>query len=267
MSKGLLCSLLAAGISHGAGTLIDVSFPDGTGTNPTFLEIDNGLGGGTSSWTQSTGVLFSNTTNNSSVGAASDTTIDFAALGSDRLTLRVDVASRTGSNVANGMFIGFQQRNNGGVGADLWNNNPPSFGLLIPGDASGGLVFNRVSVGGNAGSGRYQVAPGYGVATAASIADGFSMTLNVDSTGWNLALTGLEDASATAITGGSGTWGVDGINNWSDFNNEMRVGFSYQTNAAGGDLNLSRITLTQIPEPSALALLGLAGFGARRRRR
>ncbi len=267
MTKTLLCILLGAGLSHGANTIIDVTFPGGGGTNPNFSEIDNGLGGGSSTWTQSTGVLFSNTTNNSAVGAASATSIDFTGLGSDSLILTVDVTSRTGVNVANGMFIGFQQRNNGGTGADLWNNNSPSFGLLIPGNASGGLVLNRVSVGGNAGAGRYQIAPGYGVATAASISDGFGMTLTVDSAGWDLALSGLEDAGATAITGGSGTWGVGGINAWSGFNNEMRVGASYQTTAAGGDLTFSRMTLTQVPEPSAITLLGLAGLGLLRRRR
>jgi hypothetical protein len=141
------------------------------------------------------------------------------------------------------MFIGFQQRNNGGTGADLWNNNPPSFGLLIPGNGSGGLVLDRVSVGGNAGGGRYQVAPGYGTASAASIVDGFTVSLTVDSSGWDLALTGLEDAGGNAITGESGTWGVDGINTWAGFNDAMRVGVSYQTTATGGTLNLARITL------------------------
>ena len=226
-------------------TLIDVTFPDGTGTNALFEEIDNGLGGGTGTWTQSTGVLFSTTANNSTTGAASQGTIDFTALGGDSLTLTVEVDSRTGTNVANGMFIGFQQRNNGGAGADLWNNNPPSFGLLVPGTASGGLVQNRVSVGGNGGNGRYQVAPGFGTATADSLGDGFTMTLTVDSAGWNLSLTGLQDGSGTAITGDSGTWGTDGINAWDAFNDEMRVGFSYQTTATGGELRVSSIKLTR----------------------
>ena len=267
MSRILVLSLLATGVSLGAGTLIDVSFPDGTGTNAGFSEIDNGLGGGTSTWTQATGVVFSNTANNSAVGAASDTTIDFTALGSDSLILTVDVASRTGTNVANGMFIGFQQRNNGGVGGDLWNNNDPSFGLLIPGTASGGLVLNRVSVGGNGGGGRYQVAPGWGTATPASISDGFSLTMTLDSAGWDISLTGLEDAGASPITGGAGTWGAGGINDWATFNDEMRVGFSYQTTGAGGELTFQRIHLTQTPEPSAMTLLGFAGLGLLLRRR
>ncbi len=248
MMKPLILALFAGStFALHAQTIIDVNFPDGTGTNPTFLEIDNGLGGGTGTWTQSTGVLFSTTANNSTTGAASDTNIDFTALGpDDALVLNVEVSARTGTNIANGMFIGFQQRNAGGVGADLWNNNPPSFGLVIPGNASGGLIFNRVSVGGSKPSapGRYQVAPGYGVATGASMADGFSMTLTVGSAGWDLVLSGLEDAAGTAITGGSGDWGVDGVNEWAEFNDEMRAGFSYQTNASGGDLSIASVSLT-----------------------
>ena len=207
MSSPPLRHLLAAGLSIfasgllSAQSIIDVTFPDGTGTNALFEEIDNGLGGGTGTWTQATGVLYSTTANNSTTGAASRETIDFTTLGSDSLTLTVEATSRTGTNVANGMFIGFQQRNSGGAGTDLWNNNPPSFGLLIPGTASGGLVQDRVSVGGNGGNDRYQVAPGYGVVTAASLGDGFTMTLTVSSTGWELSLTGLQDGSGTAITG------------------------------------------------------------------
>lgn len=248
LRKTLLAVALTANLP--AQTIIDVTFPGGTGTNPTFLEIDNGLGGGTSTWTQATGVLFSNTTANSAVGAASDPAIDFTALGNDALVLEVVVPSRTGSNSANGMFIGFQQRNAGGIGADLWNNNGtggPAFGLVIPGNA---FPTNRVAVGGSDPSapGRYQFLPGYGTVTTASINDGFTMTLTVSSSGWNIDLTGLQTSGGTPITGGSGVWGVGGINDWAEFNTTMRVGFSYQTPAAGGNLNFASITLTQIPD-------------------
>ena len=100
---------ISASATLQASTLIDVTFPDGTGTNPTFLEIDNGLGGGAGTWTQETGVLFSAMANNSTTGAASETTIDFTTLSPEEsLVLSVEVASRTGTNIANGMFIGFQ---------------------------------------------------------------------------------------------------------------------------------------------------------------
>lgn len=236
-------AVLASLATASSQTLIDVAFPDGTGTNATFLEIDNEVGGGANMWTQDTGVLFSALANNSTAGAASDTTIDFTALGTESLTLSVDVASVSGGLIANGIFIGFQRRVNGGTGADLWNNLPVSFGLVMPGSAGVGNGVRSVAVGGNAGAGRYQEPVGYGIASLASIQDGFSMVLTVNSAGWEVTLTGLEDDAATPITGGSGTWGVDGLNAWADFPNDMRVGASYQTPAAGGDLTFTRISL------------------------
>lgn len=245
--KPLLLALFAAGAaSLHAQSLIDVTFPDGTGTNPTFLEIDNGVGD--NFWTQSTGVLSSSTSNNSSIGAASDTTIAFSTLGTDSLVLSVDVASVTGISIANGMFIGFQRRNNAGTGADLWNNLPTSFGLVLPGSASVGLGVRQVAVGGNNvdSPGRYQFGPSYGQATLESIQNGFSLTLTINSTGWDLAVSGLEDAGAVAITGGTGAWSVDGISDWDDFTDDMRVGMSYQTNAGAGDVSLAAISLTTL---------------------
>lgn len=268
MKKNLIfASLLVPSLCQGAGLLIDVNFPDGTGTNPTFLEIDNGVGVNT--WTQATGVLSSSTSNNSSIGAASDTTVDFSTLGGEVLVLNASVSSVTGTLVANGMFVGFQRRINAGTGADLWNNLSTSFGMVIPGSAAVANGTRHVGIGGNAGTGRYQ-ASDYGIATLASIQDGFDLTLTVDSDGWDLAITGLEDAAATPITGGSGVWGVDGINAFGGFNDDMRVGASYQTTGGAGDMTFSSITLEQVnpvPEPSSFALVGLAALGLLRRRR
>ena len=261
----LLTTLLPTSLCHGA-TLIDATFPGGTGTNPTFLEMDNAVGA--NSWTQATGVLSSSNANNSSIGAASSTTVDFSAIGSDSLVLTANVASVSGTLVANGMFVGFQRRINGGTGPDLWNNLSTSFGMVIPGSATVANGTRAVGAGGNAGSGRYQ-ASNYGVATLASIQDGFDITLTVDSDGWNLAITGLETAGAVAITGGSGTWGTEGINAWEAFNTDMRAGASFQTTAGAGDMTFSQITLPQnaVAEPSAFALAGIAVIGLFRRRR
>lgn len=262
----ILATGLAIGASHGATTLLDVTFPSGTGTNPNFLVIDNGVGAPNNTWTQATGVLSSSTANNSSIGAASDSTFDFSTIGTDSLVLTANVASVTGTSIANGMFIGFQRRINGGTGADLWNNLSTSFGLVLPGSAAVGNGVRVAGIGGNSGGGRYQDT-NYGVATLASIQDGFDVVLTIDSAGWNLTLAGLEDAAATPITGGSGTWGTGSINAWTAFESDMRVGASYQTNAGAGDLTFSQINLTQIPEPSALALFGMAALGFLRRRR
>jgi hypothetical protein len=262
----LLASLLFPTLSQGSGILIDVNFPDGTGTNPNFLEIDNGVGDNT--WTQATGVFSSSTSNNSSIGAASETVIDFSTLGGEKLVLTANVSSVSGTLVANGMFVGFQRRINGGIGSDLWNNLATSFGMVIPGSAAVGNGVRHVGIGGNAGTGRYQ-AFDYGIASAASIQDGFDVTLSVDINGWDLAIAGLEADDATPIVGGSGTWDTGGINAWGAFDADMRVGSSFQTTAGAGDLTFSRITLEQVavPEPSSIALAGIAALGFLRRRR
>ena len=41
--------------------------------------------------------------------------------------------------------------------------------------------------------GRYQFLPAFGTTTNASVSDGFTVTLTVDSTGWEVVLTGLGD--------------------------------------------------------------------------
>jgi len=256
----ILATLLTAGMSHGSTTLIDVTFPGGTGTNPTFNGFSNNVG--TNSWTQSTGVLSTSTSNNSTMAAISANATDFTSLGSDSLVMTTRVTSADGTLAANGNFIGFQQS------SGLWNNDQPSFGLIIGGSASVGGLLN-VGVGGLASVGGKYIGVNYGTTTAGSMSSGFDVILTLSSSGWDVAITGLEDSGGAAITGGSGTWG-GAIGEFSDFNNDMRVGTSYQTSAAAGDLTLSQITLTQVaavPEPSSTALLGLGGLALILRRR
>lgn len=243
-------SLLASIPLAQAQTLIDVSFPDGTGTNPLFLEIDNEVGED-NVWIQDSGVLSSSLTINSTIAAASNLLVDFTALGSDSLTLDIDVESLDGSIIANGIFIGFQRRVNDGERGDLWNNLPISFGLVIPGSNSVLNGTRSVGIGGNAGSGRY-IASDFGTASLASLEDGFSLRLVVSSAGWEVEITGLEVSTVTPITGGSGSWGADGANPFADFPNDMRVGASYQTTSDGGDLTLSNVTLVQGPATQPL---------------
>ena len=263
--KALSSLLLSTAVAHGSTTLIDVTFPTGTGTNPTFTEIDNGLG--SSSWTQATGVLSTGGgVTNTSVGAVSAQTADFTVLGADSFVLEVSVASTSFSILnANGMFVGFQD-SNASDGTGLWNNHSPSFGLWLGGTA-GGVAQREVSFGGNAGAGRHQEV-GYGVATLPSISDGFDVTLTIDSAGWDLTLDGLLDADGGAITGGSGTWASTDYS-FGDFTADMHVGTSVQTPASDGDVVLDRVTLNQvsIPEPSSFLLGALASLMLLKRRR
>ena len=251
MSKPLLLTILAMANCHGV-TLIDVTFPTGTGTNPTFTEIDNGVGT-TNTWTQDTGVLSTSTAANSTVGAASETMVAFTELGSDALVLEFSISAASFNTInANGIFLGFQDSNDSSADG-LWNNHSPSFGIWIGGGPVNAL--RQVSVGGNSGSGR-TIEDTYAIATLASLQDGFDITLTIDSNGWNVEIDGLLDDAGEAITGGSETWAdsTQGFN-FTNFTADMHAAVSIQTplDEIGG-ITISSIQLTQGPAGAAADL-------------
>jgi hypothetical protein len=238
-------------VFHSA-TLIDADWSSGTQTpgSDTFSKIDNGRGGG-GTWDQTTGVITQAAENYSAVGMSSDTLIDFTAVGTDKLVLTATIATRTGGALnANGIFIGFQN-GEGGDGGNLWNNNGPSFGLVINGNTRGPL--NEVAPGGYVSAGFQTTNVFNTIASQASIDSGFTVVLSVDSAGWNFTITGLEaDADGAAITGGSGVWADIPEIGWSDLvaSSSMHAAISSQGNA--GVVTLARMSVTQgtdAPEP------------------
>ena len=223
-------------------TLIEVTF-DGTpnDSNSVFGVITNtqshNSGG---SWDQTTGVVNRGSANNSTAGAVSATTIDIPA--STPLTLTVNFDSTSGPLGANGFFVGFQEADGGAnAGDELWNNLAPSFGLTI--DGGNRLGSYVVAPGGRNSSGAFQDAPAFGTTTQSSFNSGFTVTLTVDATGWDIEITGLETSGGASISGGSGTWS-DLAFDFNDFTNGMRVSFATQGNGGGGSLNLASINLT-----------------------
>ena len=238
--------LLLAGPCVGQTTLIDATF-DGVSndTHPGFQIISNSQANGSgASWNQTTGVVNRGTTSSSAAGAVSTTTIDIPAIGSTRaVVLTVDVQSASGGLTANGLFIGFQQADGGpNAGAELWNNVGPSFGLVIDG---GNRLGQYAVAPGGFGSAAFQDSPAFGIATAASISDGFTVTLTVSSAGWQFALTGLQTSGGAAIGGGSGTWS-DLPFAFSDFTSGMRVAFTTQGNG-GGSIDLASVRAIDNP--------------------
>nr|MCU0781589.1 sulfatase-like hydrolase/transferase [Akkermansiaceae bacterium] len=237
----LLASLLLAGPGFGQTTLINASF-DGVSndTNPAFQIISNTQANGSgASWNQATGTMNRGTANSSTAGAVSTTTIDIPAIGSDgSVVLTVHIESASGELGANGMFIGFQQADGGpDAGGELWNNASPSFGLVI--DGGNRLGQYAVAPGGNTSTVGFQDSPAFGIATLASINDGFTVTLTVSSAGWQFALTGLQTSGGAAISGGSGTWS-DVPFAFSHFTSGMRAAFTTQGNG-GGSLDLASV--------------------------
>ncbi|MGJ8641996.1 MAG: sulfatase-like hydrolase/transferase [Luteolibacter sp.] len=238
----LLASCVFACVAHAQVTLIDASFDDvANDTNNTFGIISNTQANGSeASWNQVTGFVNRGTTNNSSAGAVSTTTIDFPTLGSAPIILTVDFESASGVLGANGLFVGFQEAPGGAnTGGNLWNNQAPSFGVVIDGGSRLGTYV--VAPGGNSSTGAFQDSPAFGTTTLASLEDGFTVTLTVDTTGWDITLTGLETSGAAPITGGSGTW-ADVAFDFSDFTSGMRVAFTSQGNG-GGSLDLASVNV------------------------
>ena len=243
----LLALLLSAGPVNGQTTLINATF-DGVSndTNPGFQIISNAQGNGSgASWNQATGVVNRGTTNSSTAGAVSTTTINIPAIGGTRsVVLTVHVESATGGLAANGMFIGFQQADGGpDAGGELWNNAAPSFGLVI--DGGNRLGQYAVAPGGNMSTLGFQDSPAFGTATQASIDDGFTVTLTVNSAGWQFALTGLQTSGGATISGGTGTWS-DVPFAFSNFTSGMRVAFTTQGNG-GGTLDLASVLVIDNP--------------------
>ncbi|MEP4077266.1 sulfatase-like hydrolase/transferase [Haloferula sp.] len=243
--RPFLCALSAvlSCTASAQTTLIDSSF-DGSANdiNGTFSIISNTQANGSgASWNQATGFVNRGTTNASTAGAVSTTTIDIPSLGSAPVILTVDYESASGFLGANGLFVGFQEADGGAnAGGELWNNLAPSFGLVI--DGGNRLGTYVVAPGGRSGTGAFQDSPAFGTTTLASLTDGFTVTLAVDASGWEFTLTGLQTAAAAAISGGSGTW-ADLAFDFSDFTSGMRVAFTTQGNG-GGSLDLASVTVT-----------------------
>lgn len=241
--RSVICALFATcTIGAQAQTfLIDASF-DGAANdlNNGFVIISNAPADGSgASWNQTTGAVNRGTAAVSTAGAVSTTTIDIPALGSAPIVLSVAVESGSGGLTNNGLFVGFQQADGGAnAGTELWNNLAPAFGVVIDGGSRLGSYI--VALGGNAGT-AFQTAPAFGTTTSASINNGFTVTLSVDSFGWSVTLIGLQTGGGAAITGGSGTWG-DVPFDFSDFTSGMRVAFTTQGDGSGS-LDLASVSV------------------------
>jgi len=254
LGEGFASEMLRLEEASSPTTLIEATF-DGVDndTNNTFSLVTNtpGINGG-ASWNAVTGVVDRGTNNFATSGMTSDTTVDFTTLGGNLLALTFISEGGSGNISSNGMFLGFLQATGSTDGAELWNNLAPSFGLVINGSQGGLLGDLGVGPGGRApaGSSSFQDGPSYGTTTNASINDGFTVVLTLSSSGYDIAITGLETAGGTPITGGSGTWD-DSSFSFTDFSSTMHVGVSTQQGnpGVGGTIDLASVNLVVEPEP------------------
>ncbi|MBK1833263.1 hypothetical protein [Roseibacillus ishigakijimensis] len=246
MKKPIL-SLLAWFPLLNGQVLIDATF-DGIDNdlNAAFNVIDNGRS--SPGWNAETGLIDRGAAVSATAGIVSESTVDFTLLGENALRLEVVVDGGSGVIGANGIFVGFQEADGGtDSGSELWNNLAPSFGLVIDGGKFRALW--GVSSGGRDSIGVF-TDPNYGVATAESVNDGFTVLLFIDTEGYLIEIEGLETGEGVAITGGDGIWGEPSENTpfpFEEFTTAMRVAVTGQNSNSGlGTLDLASIKLEMI---------------------
>jgi hypothetical protein len=260
--------LAAAGMvsaSHAATTLIDRTF-DGVNneTGPAFQQMNTGPTGGSSNL--STGLITTgSSSDNSNYGFNNVSTVSLVGYNSFTATFVIDsiTLNPTSTNVAdllgNGMFFGVVA----GTGATSASTN---FGATdfhigyIPGSVNRGSHVVSTKITG----GLPNATENEGIAstppTNDSLINGFTVSLTFNSDdNWSISSTGL----STELSGTGSRTGL-----WDSMSGGVGL-FANLQGDAGGQLDISRMTLTAIPEPSSALLVGLGalGFLAHRRRR
>ena len=211
------------------------------------------------------------TQTNTHRGIVSTTSFDPDAE-SGGFTMSFNVSSVAGTPGANGYFIGGVTDNsvffrdasalNFGLsffGQDTRTGSAGGFGLAY-GDNNGASAADFLIANSNA----------QGDVQLASFQDGFSATIVADPVNWSYTIDGLNNATGTATTfSDTGTWAAAGIDFAAQFGADdswFAMGSLQQVAAATHTISFDRITVTTIPEPTAVTLM-LFAMGALLRRR
>lgn len=249
----LFAALALGAATSPAATLIDNNF-DGVAndTGPTFA------GGGwafTSNADPSTGLMTLSTAGtNYRAWFISSSAVDPSVASGFTVTWNISGGANLSNIGAEGLFLGVTDS----AAANNWYDSK-SFGLLINSQRTPNWVVEEV-----AGTLATDISHSISGSqpSAASLEDGFtvSLTLNSDDT-FQLVTSGTDtDSTTTGTLGGEITY--------SDFAGSL---FPYIEFGGGGSpemtMTVDSVTLTTIPEPSALLLSGLGSLLLLRRRR
>jgi hypothetical protein len=258
--KKILCMLgvcLMVGAAS-AEILIQNNF-DGVANDigPAFQVVDNGVGSGSADIT--TGVISVGPTgNNRNIGFNNVSTVDVTAVsGATGFTIEwvVDSFSGNTSDIAfNGWFFGVTANTTatGTGGTALWVNDPDAVGITIIGGAS----YNDMSFVEETDN-KTETSLGVAAPTFASLADGFtiSMTVNDDNT-WSAFSTGLSaDFNSSGTITRAGALYANIADNLSAYT-------SMQGPATANTVSytVGSVTLSTIPEPATIGMLGLGAL-------
>ena len=270
---GAFAVVAMASCSLYADIVIENNFDGTTGTGPGFQLLDNAVDGNASSFDATTGVvsiaggILGN--GQAATNAAGFNNVSLAPLAMDvesiTATFVIDSVDNVLNTRSNGFFIGLAT----GAGA----TDPSGAGLFNNTAASVGLRFNSgnlpttpltltqiITEGATGGVTSLQNAT---LPTVASIEDGFTFVLTLNSDGTvDASTTGL--STEIALTGGTLA-----DPSFADF---LAGGVGVNSTFQGGDggFTIDSVTVhaaVAVPEPSSLALLGLASLGLVTRRR
>jgi len=205
--------------------------------------------------------------NNHAAGIGSNEDINTlkgsSLLATDTVTITLSVTSTTGNISANGIEFGMSPMapvvGDNSDTSDFRPANNLIFQIDDAGADSGMAIDNFTGLGLNDA--------GWGV-TEASLADGFTISLVANSSGFNFTLSDIVEngGTATTLSYGNSFTGSQFVDNFGG----GHLYFTRQLqNTNSGVTNFGNVTIdvTPIPEPSTTALFGFSGFALLLRRR
>lgn len=256
-------------LNASATVLMDYSFDSNAGNDlgPAVQVLENGTDTVTAGSANTlTGLITSGVgspnIHNHAIGFNSSGLVDLSSYAGFTATFEVDsIEISSGRSLdaltGNGIFFGVVSGTNatGTAGTSLFNAGPSAIGY-VPGKSDN---FTRHTILEKDGATKVSTAATTAVPDDASVLDGFTLSISVFDDGtWEITSTGL----STDLNQTGSLTNID----YATFASGVGLYTTFQ-GAQNSTLDMGQMTLTAIPEPGSLALLGLGGLLIARRRR